>query len=1176
MMELSDFLIKGKKTAFAILIQLMLFCSLSVAQTVEINAIPDSGSPPLQVQFDATVVDLNSPPFTYVWSFGDGHQTLMPNPTHNYTVAGDYLAEVTVTNSVSDSISANTLISVSDRLPKTGQSTCFDAAGSAINCSNTAQDGDKQAGVVWPDNRFLNNGDGTLTDQLTGLMWLQDGNCIHSQYPAFDDIDAQDGKVSWPKLLEFVAGVNDDTYVNCSAGYADWRLPNINELESLNHAENYNDWLTGFGFINAPDSSYSSTSSHGDPSSKLFLNFYSGAVSTCSYCTSPLMMVRSTASVPTAPAQVFRTGQTSCHDINGQSISCAGSGQDAEHLAGASWPTPRFVDNGDSSVTDLLTGLMWIKDANCLDFTAEGSLRSWTEALASIATINSGTIETCDVVHNDWRLPNRKELYSLFDYSRHNPAIPSSNPFISVQLSSYWSSTTYAGSTDRAWMVDMRGGVTSHDTKTRAAYVWPVRGGMARGEGTLGYSPDRQDFSEVAVGSSSTQTITIENSGSAAVSITDYGFVNSTPVFSFDFSAGYDPCTMTSGNPFILNASESCTFSVTFSPATAGEVTNTLRIQTDNSLVANFDLHVTGQGVGANPQISVSTGILEFPSLVVNNPAAEAAVIVNNLGAQDLIISSLSIVGGNSVFTLADSNPDTPITVMLNQSPSQEIAVTANCSARGEYTAQLVIGSNDPVDATVSVDLSIQCLSDEEEYGDLSFSASTHDFGEVQLGSTDSQMFLVTNTGNAIIEIVDYGFTTNTLIFGHDFSAGNNPCNNSYFAEFSLAAGESCSFSVSFSPLAAEAAANILQLRTTGGLSSEYNLRVEGQGVSFQPDLSTDRDLINFGSLIVENSDRKAIYIENAGLQDLVISSYSIEQDGHSVFSVPINTPITIPHETLFPVAISVSASCLEGIGSYTGTLLINSNDGENPETRIPLQIECVADEGSSGDLFLAASNTNFGNVDVGKDSRPAEVYMINASNDEQLHLYNLTMSNSNDFRIDFDPAGVTACGEMPVVIQPGKQCIVGVIFNPSTGGNITGELRIESSYHQPVSVIQFTGTGLRVKDSGSDDSLCFIATAAYGTYMADDVVVLRDFRDEFLKPYALGRWFVELYYEVSPPIARVIGEHSWMRTGVRGILSPLVYLIQHPFLAYGLLFSIVLLCIGMIYKRSGTSAKIV
>jgi hypothetical protein len=164
----------------------------------------------------------------------------------------------------------------------------------------------------------------------------------------------------------------------------------------------------------------------------------------------------------------------------------------------------------------------------------------------------------------------------------------------------------------------------------------------------------------------------------------------------------------------------------------------------------------------------------------------------------------------------------------------------------------------------------------------------------------------------------------------------------------------------------------------------------------------------------------------------------------------------------------------------------------------------------------------------------------------------------------------------MPVVIQPGKQCIVGVIFNPSTGGNITGELRIESSYHQPVSVIQFTGTGLRVKDSGSDDSLCFIATAAYGTYMADDVVVLRDFRDEFLKPYALGRWFVELYYEVSPPIARVIGEHSWMRTGVRGILSPLVYLIQHPFLAYGLLFSIVLLCIGMIYKRSGTSAKIV
>lgn len=70
----------------------------------------------------------------------------------------------------------------------------------------------------------------------------------------------------------------------------------------------------------------------------------------------------------------------------------------------------------------------------------------------------------------------------------------------------------------------------------------------------------------------------------------------------------------------------------------------------------------------------------------------------------------------------------------------------------------------------------------------------------------------------------------------------------------------------------------------------------------------------------------------------------------------------------------------------------------------------------------------------------------------------------------------------------------------------------------------------------------CFIATAAYGSYLEPEVQTLRDFRDKYLMTHALGRHFVAWYYATSPALADVIAEHEWLRLAVRWMLTPVVY----------------------------------
>ncbi|MCK5524877.1 MAG: HEAT repeat domain-containing protein [Thiomargarita sp.] len=143
-----------------------------------------------------------------------------------------------------------------------------------------------------------------------------------------------------------------------------------------------------------------------------------------------------------------------------------------------------YTDNGNGTVTNNKTGLIWLKNANCF------GKQNWKMAMRSAAKLAHGQCGLRDGSKAEmWRLPTKEEWKAMIDkkYVKWNwsqPAISNAagtgpwkegDAFSGVQRGSYWSSTGY---TKFAWYMSIIGGGVSLGAKTSTFYVWPVRGGV--------------------------------------------------------------------------------------------------------------------------------------------------------------------------------------------------------------------------------------------------------------------------------------------------------------------------------------------------------------------------------------------------------------------------------------------------------------------------------------------------------------------------------------------------------------------------------------------------------------------------------------------------------------------------------------------------------------------------
>ena len=242
---------------------------------------------------------------------------------------------------------------------------------------------------------FIDNGDGIVRDNVTGLEWVQDGNLIATRDPGFDtDETAGDGMVTKQHAFDYVDKLNSENYL----GYADWRLPTVKELSSLVD-------------ISIPD-----------PGPTIDTTYFPGT-KTDRYTSDRLCKVD------------FASGSVYPWSTEYYYIRAV--------RAGPPQPQDRFIDNGDGTVTDTATGLMWQQAP------APGSY-TWDQALKySEALVLAG--------YGDWRLPSRNELQSIIDYSIESFDTSYFYDPTDHYGPNYWSSSTYKGSPSNAWTVSKYG-----------------------------------------------------------------------------------------------------------------------------------------------------------------------------------------------------------------------------------------------------------------------------------------------------------------------------------------------------------------------------------------------------------------------------------------------------------------------------------------------------------------------------------------------------------------------------------------------------------------------------------------------------------------------------------------------------------------------------------------------
>lgn len=284
----------------------------------------------------------------------------------------------------------------------TGQGFCYNANGENVDCPTEGEAlYGQDAQFTGNAFNFTDNGDGTVTDNVTGLLWQQTPDT---------------GNYSWNEAQTYCESL--------SLGGSDtWRMPNLKELFSISN------FSAGWPYLDLTYFDLTTTDTISKDEQYWTSNYYVGKTAEGQY-DAAFGVNHATGHIKAYPALV--TGRM------GKRIRC---------VSGAEYGINQFVDNGDGTISDEATGLMWMQADS-------GEGMDWETALAYAQAQNEANY----LGYNDWRLPNVKELQSIVNYNYAPDAQdaaydgPALDPLFSVSEITneagvadypyYWSSTS--------------------------------------------------------------------------------------------------------------------------------------------------------------------------------------------------------------------------------------------------------------------------------------------------------------------------------------------------------------------------------------------------------------------------------------------------------------------------------------------------------------------------------------------------------------------------------------------------------------------------------------------------------------------------------------------------------------------------------------------------------------
>ncbi|HXM59790.1 MAG TPA: choice-of-anchor D domain-containing protein [Terriglobales bacterium] len=410
--------------------------------------------------------------------------------------------------------------------------------------------------------------------------------------------------------------------------------------------------------------------------------------------------------------------------------------------------------------------------------------------------------------------------------------------------------------------------------------------GGSQTAGAVTPSSSSLKFGNILVGSKLTLTETLNNTGGSSLTVTQ---VTAT-------GTGFAVSGLTL--PLTLPTGEGQSFSVTFTPQSAGAVSGNLAIANTGSIsTVNVGLSGDGETVGA---LTANPASLNFGSVEVGNNQALTETLTNSGG------SNVTVTQVNPTAAYSVSGLSLPLTLTAGQ--SQGFSVTFTPSAAGSSSGNLAIISN-ASNASLNVPLSGNGLA----AGSLAPSPSSLSFGSVQVGNNQQLSETLTNSGGVNVNI------SQATIAGTGFTMnGLNP-------PLVLTPGEHYTFTVTFTPPSSATDSGSVSI-VSNASNPNLSIPLSGKGTPVpQGTLAVGPTSIDFGNVVVGTNSQQTGTLTASG-ESVTVSSDTLNGSAFAVSG--ISFPVTIPagQHVQFTVTFTPAAT-----GAASGSVSFTSNASNSP-----------------------------------------------------------------------------------------------------------------------------------------------------------------------------------------------------------------------------------------------------